>query len=278
VTTDRTRPRLPSRVSCASGSRSGRRGVAAHRPCDHRTFSQRLLPQATPSRYFKLTHYPREAVTIRSAPTTAARDGRRAPGGDDRPVTGWSWRLQAVLGAELLGLGAASGGLLGEPGRGRLGVKPVVAAAGALVGGAWSWCRVCGPRWPPQVPQNGPGRLLPACGGGRRVRARSRWRRACSSRWRCRLAHSRWRRCCSWRACGRGRRPACKQGKDGMVAELGVCGAPGRTRTCNLLFRRSERPVRPGLTSAVLAGQVGWRVWPVTSGSVWLRPVDCPRE
>jgi hypothetical protein len=36
--------------------------------------------------------------------------------------------------------------------------------------------------------------------------------------------------------------------------ELGVCGAPGRTRTCNLPFRRSERPVRQGLSNAVLAG------------------------
>src|SRR6266511_2763849 len=37
--------------------------------------------------------------------------------------------------------------------------------------------------------------------------------------------------------------PATKQGKDRIGAELGVCGAPGsgapgRTRTCNLLFRR----------------------------------------
>jgi hypothetical protein len=29
-----------------------------------------------------------------------------------------------------------------------------------------------------------------------------------------------------------------KQGKEQMDAELGFCGAPGRTRTCNLLFRR----------------------------------------
>src|SRR6266508_4370986 len=43
--------------------------------------------------------------------------------------------LQAVLGAELLGLGAAGGGLLREPGRGGLGAQPVVAAPGAVVGG-----------------------------------------------------------------------------------------------------------------------------------------------
>jgi hypothetical protein len=29
-----------------------------------------------------------------------------------------------------------------------------------------------------------------------------------------------------------------KQGKEGIGLELGVLGAPGRTRTCNLLFRR----------------------------------------
>jgi hypothetical protein len=43
--------------------------------------------------------------------------------------------LQAVLGPELLGLGPAGGGLLGEPGRGGLGPQPLVAAPGPLVGG-----------------------------------------------------------------------------------------------------------------------------------------------
>src|SRR6266508_3218810 len=43
--------------------------------------------------------------------------------------------LQAVLGAELLGLGAAGGGLLREPGGGGLGAQAVVAAPGAVVGG-----------------------------------------------------------------------------------------------------------------------------------------------
>jgi hypothetical protein len=37
------------------------------------------------------------------------------------------------------------------------------------------------------------------------------------------------------RDCQRG-----KQGKDWMAADLGFCGAPGRTRTCNLLFRRQR--------------------------------------
>jgi hypothetical protein len=40
------------------------------------------------------------------------------------------------------------------------------------------------------------------------------------------------------------------------ATELELCCAPGRTRTCNLLFRRCERTVRPGLASAVRAGQV----------------------
>jgi len=43
-----------------------------------------------------------------------------------------------------------------------------------------------------------------------------------------------------------------------MGAELGFCGAPGRTRTCSLLFRRCVPIVRRGLASAVLAGHVGW--------------------
>ncbi len=47
-----------------------------------------------------------------------------------------------------------------------------------------------------------------------------------------------------------------------MAAELVVYGAPGRTRTCNLLFRRCVRTVWRGLTSAVLAGHVAGRVRP----------------
>src|SRR5215211_1227184 len=43
--------------------------------------------------------------------------------------------LQPVLGPQLLSLGPAGGGLLGEPGRGGLGPQALVAAPGALVGG-----------------------------------------------------------------------------------------------------------------------------------------------
>jgi hypothetical protein len=31
-----------------------------------------------------------------------------------------------------------------------------------------------------------------------------------------------------------------KQGKEQIGVELRLCGAPGRTRTCNLLFRRQR--------------------------------------
>jgi hypothetical protein len=54
----------------------------------------------------------------------------------------------------------------------------------------------------------------------------------------------------------------------------GASRTSGRTRTCNLLFRRSERPVRRGQAGAVVAGQVGCRVWRAAIGSVWLRPVE----
>jgi hypothetical protein len=49
--------------------------------------------------------------------------------------------------------------------------------------------------------------------------------------------------------CNATRKPGCP---------LATCafGAGAATRTRNLLFRRSERTVRPGLTSSVLAGQV----------------------
>ena len=65
-----------------------------------------------------------------------------------------------------------------------------------------------------------------------------------------------------------------KQGKEQIALELGVCGAPGRTRTCSLLFRRCVPIVCHGVTSSVLAGQVGCRVRPVGCRSVWLRPVE----
>jgi hypothetical protein len=100
-------------------------------------------------------------------------DANASAGVEDVKADLHDWNLlglQPVLGPELLGLGLAGGGLLGEPVGGGLGPQALVAAPCALVGGLVVVDGVGGPRWPPQAPQKGPGRLLPACGGGRWAR------------------------------------------------------------------------------------------------------------
>jgi DNA invertase Pin-like site-specific DNA recombinase len=71
-----------------------------------------------------------------------------------------------------------------------------------------------------------------------------------------------------------GNSPRGQRSREGRVTKRPVWGAGGGPRAPNLLFRRCERTVRPGLPSAVLQGQVRCRVRLVTYCAVWLLPVE----